>query len=49
MNSFAKSGVRTVGGLVRKKEADLLKMEGVGKKAVDEVKEALSGLGLDLK
>lgn len=49
MNSFAKAGVRTVGGLVRKKEADLLKMEGVGKKAVDEVKEALSGLGLDLK
>lgn len=49
MNSFAKAGIRTIGGLVRKKEADLLKMEGIGKKAIDEVKVALTGYGLDLK
>lgn len=49
LNAFAKAGIRTVGGLVRKKESDLIKIEGIGKKAVLEVKEALASYELELK
>lgn len=49
LNTFSKAGIRTIGGLVRKKEADLLKIEGVGKKAIQEVKRALGNYGLTLK
>lgn len=47
--SLTNAGIRTVGGLIKKKEEDLLKLEGVGKKAVDQIKESLSKLGLALK
>lgn len=47
--ALSAAGVRTIGGLVRKKENDLLEIEGIGKKAVDQIKEALAGLGLTLK
>ncbi|MBU3925996.1 DNA-directed RNA polymerase subunit alpha [Patescibacteria group bacterium] len=43
------SGIRTLGGLARKKESDLLEIEDVGKKAVEEIKEALENYGLSLK
>ncbi len=43
------AGIRTIGGLTRKKENDLLEIEGVGKKAVDQIKQALAELGLTLK
>lgn len=46
---LADAGVRTVGGLIKKKEEDLLKLEGIGKKAVDQIKESLGKLGLALK
>ena len=49
INSLSEAGIRTVGGLARKKEEDLLKMEGVGKKAVQEIKDALENYGLTLK
>ena len=49
LNTFSKAGIRTIGGLVRKKEADLLKIEGVGKRAIQEVKRALGNYGLTLK
>jgi DNA-directed RNA polymerase subunit alpha len=48
-SALSAAGVRTIGGLVRKKENDLLEIEGIGKKAVDQIKEALAGLGLTLK
>jgi DNA-directed RNA polymerase alpha subunit len=38
-----------VGGLARKKENDLLQVEGIGKKAIQEIKRALGNLGLTLK
>lgn len=49
LNSLSQSGIRTIGGLARKKETDLLEMEGIGKKAVQEIRRALGNYGLVLK
>ncbi len=43
------AGIRTVGGLVRKSEEDILALPGLGQKALEEIKEALNKLGLSLK
>jgi DNA-directed RNA polymerase subunit alpha len=48
-SALSDAGIRTIGGLTRKKESDLLELEGIGKKAVDQIKEALAKLGLSLK
>ncbi|OGF82508.1 DNA-directed RNA polymerase subunit alpha [Candidatus Giovannonibacteria bacterium RIFCSPLOWO2_01_FULL_46_13] len=48
-NALSTSGIRTVGGLVKKTRDDLLGLAGVGAKAVDEIDESLSKLGLSLK
>lgn len=48
-NALTSAGIRTVGGLVRKTAEDILAIEGVGEKAVEEVREALSHLGVGLK
>lgn len=48
-NSLSEAGIRTVGGLVRKKEEDLEGVEGIGAKAIQEIKKALSNHGLSLK
>ncbi len=49
INALSEAGIRTLGGLARKKEEDLLKVEDVGKKAVEEIKSALENFGLTLK
>lgn len=49
LNALSQSGIRTIGGLARKKESDLLEMEGIGKKAVQEIRRALGNYGLILK
>jgi len=49
LNALSIAGIRTLGGLVRKKEEDLLTMKGVGKKAVQEIRRALGNYGLILK
>jgi len=49
LNALSSAGIRTIGGLVRKKEEDLLQMEGVGRKAVQEIRRALGNYGLILK
>ena len=41
--------IRTVGGLVRKREDDLLSIEGLGQKGLQDIKRALSNLGLTLR
>ncbi|MEI6494698.1 MAG: DNA-directed RNA polymerase subunit alpha C-terminal domain-containing protein, partial [bacterium] len=41
--------IRTVGGLVRKSEEDLLALSGLGDKGIQEIKRALSNYGLTLK
>ncbi len=48
-NALTGAGIRTVGGLARKSSEDLLSVEGVGEKAVDEIRQALSRYGVTLK
>lgn len=48
-NALAAANIRTVGGLVRKKEEDLLGVDGLGEKGLQEIKRALSNFGVTLK
>ncbi len=48
-NILSDSNIRTLGGLVRKSEADLLELPGFGQKALDEIVEALSQKNLKLR
>lgn len=48
-NILLNSRVKTIAGLLRLKERDLLQFEGLGSKAVKEIKKALGKLGLTLK
>jgi DNA-directed RNA polymerase subunit alpha len=43
------ASIRTIGGVVRKREDDLLAIEGLGQKGLQEVKRALSNYGLTLR
>ena len=47
--SLEKANIRTVGGLARKKEADLVEVEGLGPKSIQEIKRALANFGIVLK
>lgn len=49
LNSLNNAKIRTVGGIARKTEADLLELEGMGEKGVQEIKRALSNFGILLK
>ncbi len=49
MNSLVSANIRSVGGLIRKKEKDILEFEGIGAKGVDEIKAVLKEMGLSLK
>lgn len=49
MNALTDSNVRTLGGLVKKKESDILAMERIGDKGLKEIKAALGKLGVELK
>lgn len=48
-NALAGANIRTVGGLVRKKEVDIENVEGLGPKGIQEIKKALSEFGITLK
>lgn len=48
-NALLANGIKTLSGLVKKSETDLKEMEGLGDKAVEEIKELLEGKGLALK
>lgn len=48
-NALANGNIRTVGGLARKKERDLLDIEGLGAKGIQEIKKALGEFGITLK
>ena len=48
-NALATANIRTVGGLVRKNEADLLAVDGLGEKGLQEIRRALSNFGVTLK
>jgi len=48
-NALLGANIRTVGGLARKKEEDLLDIDGLGTKGIQEIKRALSNFGIVLK
>lgn len=49
LKALAVASIRTIGGLTRKKEDDLLEISGLGEKGVQEIKRALSNFGIVLK
>lgn len=49
LNALSDASIRTIGGLVKKTENDLLDLEGIGKKGVEEIKDMLNSFGLALQ
>lgn len=49
INALISSNIRTVGGLARKKEEDILDLEGLGSKGLQEIKKLLGEHGIILK
>lgn len=49
ITSLQAANIRTVGGLARKKEQDLMEVEGLGPKSIQEIKRALANFGIVLK
>ncbi len=48
-NALSEANIRTVGGLVRKRESDLLDLEGLGEKGLQEIRRALANYGIILR
>lgn len=46
--ALEEASIRTIGGLVKKKKDDILALEGIGPKGVDEIEALLSGMGVTL-
>ncbi len=49
ITALERANIRTVGGLARKKEQDLMDIEGLGPKSIQEIKRALANFGIVLK
>lgn len=49
LNALTSANIRTLGGLARKKREDLLEVEGIGEKGINEIKKVLGKFGLNLK
>lgn len=49
INALINANIRTVGGLARKKEKDILNIDGLGNKGVEEIKQMLVDNGITLK
>lgn len=49
MNALSAAKIRTVGGIARKREEDLLAIDGMGEKGIQEIRRALSNFGILLK
>ena len=49
LNALSDANIRTVGGIARKRAEDLLEIDGIGDKAIEEIKDALGQFGLSLK
>lgn len=49
ISALTTAGIRTVGGLARKKEEDILDLEGLGEKGLQEIKRILGNHGIILK
>jgi DNA-directed RNA polymerase subunit alpha len=48
LTALEEANIRTIGGLVRKKKDDILALDGIGPKGVDEIVELLKNLGVSL-
>ncbi|MFA7315869.1 MAG: DNA-directed RNA polymerase subunit alpha [Candidatus Paceibacterota bacterium] len=48
-NALASANIRTIGGIARKKKEDLLEIEGIGEKGIQEIKKVLSQYSITLK
>lgn len=48
-NALENANIRTVGGLVRKKKDDILALDGMGPKGVEEIEAMLAGLNIAFK
>ena len=46
--ALEEANIRTIGGLVRKKKDDILALDGIGPKAVDEIVDLLKNMGVSL-
>jgi DNA-directed RNA polymerase subunit alpha len=49
LNALREAGIKTVGGLSRKKESALRGIEGMGDKGIQEIKKVLGNFGITLK
>ena len=49
LNALREAGIKTVGGLTRKRTSTLGEVEGIGEKGIQEIKKALGNLGITLK
>ena len=49
VNLLLKEKIKTISSLIKKSEASLLKIEGLGEKGIKEIKKGLKKLGLELK
>ena len=49
LNALTGANIRTIGGVARKKKEDLLEIEGIGDKGIQEIKKVLGNYGITLK
>ncbi len=49
INALMNANIRTLGGLARKKEKDILEVEGMGAKGIQEIKKVLKEYDIELK
>lgn len=49
LNSLIGANIRTIGGVARKKREDLLEIEGIGEKGIQEIKKMLGNYNITLK
>ena len=49
LNALLNNGIKTVGGIIKKSEKSLSELEGMGDKAMSEIKRKIKKLGLELK
>lgn len=49
LNALTSANIRTIGGIARKKKEDLLEIEGIGDKGIQEIKKVLSAYDITLK
>jgi DNA-directed RNA polymerase subunit alpha len=49
LNALVSAGIKTATAITKKKEEDILALEGLGEKGVQEIKKAIEDLGMSFK